>query len=110
MNKNNKLKGEIEEELNQAADNPNWKQEQRRRAWRERRWRVGMFFRGIFWRVLFFLHLNRFVAENMCRLNIYPKYSLGGRCHWCGMVHGRHWKIERPNYGGIYIDQRKKLK
>ena len=85
----------------QAAYNSNWKQDQKARVWRERRWKVKMFFYGIFWRVLFFLHINSFVSENMCRLNIYSKFSLNGRCQWCGVVHGRHWKIERPNYGGL---------
>lgn len=36
-----------------------------------------------------------------CRLNIYPKF-MNGRCMWCGVRnHGIHWKIKKPDYGGL---------
>lgn len=86
-----------------AAYNPNWKQDRKREERRQRLWRVKTFFLGIFWSVLHFLRINSVVSRFMCRLNIYPKYNLGGRCHWCGEVHGIHWDIKKPNYGGLDI-------
>ena len=88
-------------EETQAASNPNWKQDQQRALWRERRWKVRMFIWGIIWKVLFAIRLAKPFSRMLCRLSLYQKYSLGGRCHYCGEVHGMHWKIKEPNYGGI---------
>lgn len=65
-------------------------------------WQVlGLWFWQIVWKTLWALGLARFVQEMMCRVNIYQKYNMSGRCMYCGVVHGMHWKIERPDYGGL---------
>ena len=28
------------------------------------------------------------MSKMFCFLNLYPKYTLSGRCHWCSSVHG----------------------
>ena len=75
--------------------------DERIRKQREAITKVKMFIHACFWRVVFLLHINKLVAETMCRLNIYSKYGLGGRCQWCGEKHGLHWKIKYPDYGGL---------
>jgi len=85
----------------QAAYNPHWKRDMRHEKVREFQWRIRMFFLGVFWKVLFTLHIARFVSRMMCRLNIYSKYGLSGRCQWCGVKHGIHWTIEKLNNGGL---------
>lgn len=85
----------------QAKYNPNWKRDKTREEWRQRRWKIKMFFIKILWEVLFEIRLAKPYSRMLCRLNLYSKYSLSGRCCYCGIVHGMHWKIEKPNYGGL---------
>jgi len=82
-------------ETYQAGYDPNWKHNENMRRVREWVfWHTEMPLRSLFWSTLFFLHLARPVGRMMCRLNIYAKYTLSGRCQYCGEVHGIHWKIK----------------
>lgn len=62
---------------------------------RDMRWRrrqefkqsVRIWWHWFYWKALHITRLARPYSVAMCRLGLYRKYSLNGRCMWCGEVH-----------------------
>ena len=69
---------------------------------------IKLFIHGIFWKTLWFLHLARIYSRFACRLNIYAKFGMSGRCQYCGELHGIHWKIKTNNHRGLTLTPQKK--
>lgn len=54
---------------------------------------VYMFAHMCWWRFLFAIRLARLYSIALCNLNLYRKWQ-DGRCHWCGLIHGKIKKAE----------------
>lgn len=42
---------------------------------------------GFYWRMLHLTGLAGVYGRILCRLNLYRKFKLNGRCMWCGEKH-----------------------
>ena len=84
----------MQEEVYTASD-PNWRETKKRRDKEEKIRAVKLWLHGKIWGFLFFIKLARPIQRFMCFTGTYPKYTKGGRCHYCGDVHG-FWHFIKP--------------
>lgn len=50
---------------------------------------VGEVFSKVYWKVLHLTRLAGPYGRTMCKLGLYRKFALNGRCMWCGNVHSK---------------------
>lgn len=62
--------------------------DERRRYVMNVKYEIKMFLHAAFWRTLWAFRIARPYSVAMCKLGWYRKFP-GGRCMWCGIVHGR---------------------
>jgi len=80
-----KLRTIVVDEASQDTRHPFVRRAERvsRRTWR---W-LGMVRHSLFWRTVHFFGVGRQVSVFLCRMDLYTKHKLNGRCSWCGNIH-----------------------